>query len=138
MSSLKLISETSANTSVTSMEINNVFSSDYKVYKVVSTLRFQNDEDTSRIRYMNSSGVITSSNYDTASHMYRSHDSLLLRPITRTNLDYGGYFNITAGPLGGGAIEYIYNPFDSNKYTLAISQNVGQFKWLWLLWIKNN
>ena len=41
MSSLKLISETNADTSTTSMEINNVFSDDYKVYKVVSTLRFQ-------------------------------------------------------------------------------------------------
>ena len=125
MSSLNLISETNADTSTSSMEINNVFSNDYKVYKVVSTLRFQTADNDAYIRYMNSSGVITSSNYDTASHMYRSHDSLLLRPTTRTNLNYGGYFTLTTGTTGGGSVEYIYNPFDSNLYTLAINQSIG-------------
>ena len=125
MSSLKLISETNADTSTTSMEINNVFSNDYKVYKVVSTLRFQTADNDAYIRYMNSSGVISSSNYDTASHMYRAQNSLLLRPTTRTNLNYGGYFTLTTGTTGGGCVEYIYNPFDSNLYTYAINQSIG-------------
>ena len=125
MSSLKLISETSADTSTTSMEINNVFSSDYKVYKVVSTLRFQTADNDAYIRYMNSSGVITTSSYTTASHMFRAQNSLLERPTTRTGLNYGGYFTLTTGTTGGGCVEYIYNPFDSSAYTFAINQSIG-------------
>ena len=70
--------------------------------------------------------------------MYRASNTLLLRPTSRTGLNYGGYFTLTTGTTGGGTVEYIYNPFDSNLYTLAINQSIGHLASYGCLWIKNN
>ena len=126
MSALRLINETVADTSATSLEITDVFSSDFDIYKIVSTLDIVNDSDDIYIRYINSAGTkITSSNYDTATLMMRSASSFLERPITRTNIDYGGYFTLTAGDEGGGTVEYVFNPTNSSSYTFGLNQSQG-------------
>ena len=57
MSNLRLINETTAECSTTSLEITDVFSSDFDIYKIVSTLDIVNDSDDIFIRYINSAVV---------------------------------------------------------------------------------
>jgi hypothetical protein len=126
MSNLRLLNETTADTSTTSLEITDVFSSDFDIYKIVSTLHIVNDSDDIYIRYINSAGTkITASNYDTATLMMRSFDSFLERPITRTNINYGGYFTLTSGDEGGGVVEYVFNPTNTSSYTFGLNQSQG-------------
>lgn len=126
MSSLRLLNETSADTSATAIDITNVFTSDFSVYKIVSNLHFINDSDDIYIRYLSAGGnVIESSEYDITGKMLRSGDSELERPTSETNQTYGGYFNLTSGDEGGGAIMYIFTPFELDRYTWDIRQSGG-------------
>ena len=126
MSALRLINETVADTSTTSINILDVFSADFDIYKIVSTLHFITNEDDIHIRYIdNSNTVISSSNYDTASVMLRSSNGWLERPLTRVNIDNGGYFTLVDGDEGGGTVEYVFNPFSSSTYTYGVSQSSG-------------
>ena len=127
MSNLRLINETTADTSVTAITIDNVFSADFDIYKIVSTLCITTtagaDQD---VRFVNSSGsIISASNYDMASLMMRSGDSFLERPITRTNIDRADFWLQQSNTVGGGSVGYIFNPFSSSSYTFYINQNQG-------------
>ena len=126
MSALRLINETVADTSTTSLEVTDVFTSDFDIYKIVSTLHIVNDSDDIYIRYINSAGTkITASNYDTATLMMRSASNFLERPSTRININYGGYFTLTSGDEGVGAVEYVFNPTNSSSYTFGLNQSQG-------------
>ena len=57
--------------------------------------------------------------------MMRNFDSFLERPITRTNINYGGYFTLTSGDEGGGAVEYVFNPTNTSSYTFGFNQSQG-------------
>ena len=127
MSSLRLLNETVADTSVTSIEITDVFTSDFSVYKIVSNLHFINDSDDIYIRYLDatSGNKINDSQYDITGKMLRSGDSELERPINETNQTYGGYFSLTAGDEGAGAVMYVFTPFENDRYTFDIRQCSG-------------
>ena len=138
MSALRLINETVADTSTTSMNILDVFSADFDIYKIVSTLHFITNDNDIYIRYIdNSNTVISSSNYDTASVMLRSANGWLERPITRVNINYGGYFTLTDGDEGGGTVEYVFNPFSSSSYTFGLNQSSAYLQGVGLYGLKS-
>ena len=127
MSNLRLLNETVADTSVTAITINDVFTADFDIYKIVSNLSITStagaDQD---VRFVNSSGsIISASNYDMASLMMRSGDSSLERPITRQNIDRFDFWLQQSNTVGGGSVGYIFNPFNSSSYTFMINQNQG-------------
>jgi len=66
MSALRLINETTAS-SVASVSVNDIFTSDFDIYKVVLT-EFQvvTSGVEGRLRFVNSSGSVVSSQYDYA------------------------------------------------------------------------
>jgi len=129
MSNLRLINETTVSSNVAStVSITDVFNSDFDIYKIVSTAHIHSASKDIYMRYINSSGsVVTASNYDTASLMMRTADPFLDRPSTRVNIDYGGYFNLTSGDEGGGAVEYVFNPTNTSSYTFGINQSQGMY-----------
>lgn len=127
MSSLRLLNETVADTSVLSITVNNVFSADYDIYKIVSTLSITTtagaDQD---LRFVNSAGVVISaSEYDMASLMMRAGDGFLERPTSRENIDRADFWMQQSNTVGGGSVGYIFNPFDQNSFTFYINQNQG-------------
>ena len=127
MSNLRLINETNISSGVATVNITDVFSSDYDIYKIVSTAHISHaDGKDIYMRYLNSAGeIITASNYDTGSLMMRTADSFLEKPSTRGNIDYGGYFTLTSGNKGGGAVEYVFYPANTSTYTFALNQSQG-------------
>jgi len=128
MSNLRLINETTVSSGVATVNITDVFSSDYDIYKIVSTANILNADKDIYMRYINDAGsIISASNYDTATLMMRSADSFLDRPSTRENIDYGGYFNLTSGDEGGAAVEYVFNPTNTSSYTFGLNQSQGMY-----------
>ena len=127
MSNLRLINETTADTSVSSIIINNIFSADFDIYKIVSTAFLTNStsHDISA-RFVNSSGsIITASNYDEASLMMRSGDSFLERPTDGTDKTEIEFFLQQNNAESGGGVAYVFNPFNASSYTFMINQNQG-------------
>jgi len=129
MSNLRLINETTVSSGVATVSIEDVFSSDYDIYKIVSTAHISHSDGKDiYMRYLNSAGeIITASNYDTGTVMMRTADPFLERPSSRSDIDYGGYFNLTIGNNGGGAVEYVFNPTNTSTYTFGINQSMGMY-----------
>ena len=127
MSNLRLINETVADTSVTAITINDVFTADFDIYKIVSTLCITTTSGADQdLRFVTSSGsVVSLSNYDMASLMMRSGDTTLERPTTRENIDRADFWMQQSNTVGGGSVGYIFNPFSSSSYTFYINQNQG-------------
>ena len=129
MSNLRLINETTVpSNTVSTISITDVFNSDYEVYKIVSTAHIHNADKDIYIRYIDVGGaIISASNYDTATLMMRSADPFVDRPTTRANINYGGYFNLTTGDEGGGAVEYVFIPSNSSTYTWGFNESDGMY-----------
>ena len=128
MSNLRLINETTVSSGVATVNITDVFSSDYDIYKIVSTANILNADKDIYMRYINSSGSIVSAcNYDTATLTMKGHSSYSETPSTKVNINYGGLFNLTSGNESGGAVEYVFNPTDTSSYTFGINQSIGMY-----------
>ena len=128
MSNLRLINETTVASGVATVNITDVFSSDYDIYKIVSTANILNADKDIYMRYINSSGsIVSASNYDTATLTMKGHSSYSETPSTKVNINYGGLFNLTSGNESGGAVEYVFNPTDTSSYTFGINQSIGMY-----------
>ena len=128
MSNLRLINETTVASGVATVNITDVFSSDYDIYKIVSTANILNADKDIYMRYINSSGsIVSASNYDTATLTMKGHCSYSETPSTKVNINYGGLFNLTSGNESGGAVEYVFNPTDTSSYTFGINQSIGMY-----------
>ena len=129
MSNLRLINETTVSNDVAStVSITDVFTSDFDIYKIVSTAHIHNADKDIYMRYINSSGsIVSASNYDTATLTMKGHSSYSETPSTKVNINYGGLFNLTTGDEGGAAVEYVFNPTNTSSYTFGINQSIGMY-----------
>ena len=125
MSALRLINETEITSSVSSVDITDVFSADFDIYKITLS---DNQADTNAtdnsLRFINASGsVITASNYNYAFLSEKSDNVFTESKSTSANRlsEILGYSYLT-NSLNGGAVAYIFNPFSSSSYTFSIGQ----------------
>jgi len=123
MSNLRLINETQITSSVSSVNITDVFSADFDIYKITTN----GIEDTTNtpnliIRFINSSGsVISASNYDYAYLNMRGE--VAFAENRGTNQSYiRGFFGFSNATYSQGSVSYIFNPYSSSSYTFALSQ----------------
>ena len=126
-SNLQFITSSSGS-NVSSHSIENCFSAKYDIYKVViDTLEFASSDGA--FRFINSSGVVSSSNYDDAVHLQRSYGNFAdSQSSGATSLGSIGFYDPASGVnqgKGNATIIYIYNPFNSDSYTFATWQNTG-------------
>ena len=130
MSNLRLINETSALGGTNSVDVNNVFSADYDIYKITITnasSATQQDNNTMSLRLINSSGsTISSSNYDKAIQYMRGFSATYLE-LKNTNADnmQAIYYDIASSNGNANATIYLFNPFLSSSYTFGIFQIAG-------------
>jgi len=128
MSNLRLINETT--TTVTNLiNITDVFSADFDIYKIVISGLNQDTNvgnEINGIRLINSSGsVISTSNYDYAV-LYMSASSAFseARSTNASNIFMGQ----RADQVGDGSnntVFYVFNPFDNSSYTFTLSQSAS-------------
>ena len=126
MSNLRLLNQTDV-TSASQINITDVFTSDFDIYKIEFDYSFDATSNISA-RLINSSGsAVSTANYDFAYLQTRTDTSFSEgRGTGSTNFYYLG--SSTAGStLGGGTILYILNPFSTSSYTFMIYQNSGSY-----------
>jgi len=123
MSNLRLINETTA-TSVSSVDITDVFSADFDIYKITGVGDFTTGNGKIYARFINSSGsVVTSSNYDWAVLSMESSSSFNeIRSTNDSSLERIAYSNNGAD---FGFTTYIFNPYSSSRYSFGLWQSEG-------------
>ena len=136
MSNLRLLNKTTA-TSVSSISITDVFSSDFDIYKITYTMSDASVGTAIDLRLINLSGSIVSSNYDFARLLMYANTSFV--QSTGTNQTFMRGMG-EATEQGNGNIFYLFNCFSSSSYTFGLGQSAGvtgtdnlNFKWIGVL-----
>ena len=118
MSNLRLINETTAS-SVSSLTINNIFSSDFDIYQ----LTIGNDNTTNNVmkmRLVNSSGsAISSSSYDYANLQLDATTSF----SEDKNQNFTEFRGLYEALEGNYATVYLFNPYSSSSYSFMLQQS---------------
>jgi len=128
MSALRLINETEITSSVSSVDITDVFSADFDIYKIVTDEISTTGTATTgaKIRLINSSGsVITASNYDYA-YLSMTSGSAFVEVRSTNNSSVEEFFGIGyQSPQTAGSVTYCFNPFSSSSYTFFVNQSTS-------------
>tara|TARA_A100001201_G_scaffold73651_1_gene66987 strand:- start:1712 stop:2242 length:531 start_codon:yes stop_codon:yes gene_type:complete len=125
MSALRLINETEVTSSVSSVDITDVFSADFDIYCITQNLETPTGSNA-YLRFINSSGsIISASNYDTKGLLMRSYNNFLERPTTGTNQTSLWSFNVSQVDASGGGAYWVFNPYSSSSYTFFLQQAGG-------------
>jgi hypothetical protein len=125
MSNLRLLNETTP-TSVTSFQVNDVFTDDFNTYKItISDVDSSSSSTWSHMRFVNSSGsLITSSEYSYVNFQYRSYASFGRNAGTNPNEMRYVFFESSADS-GAGAVIWVFNPTDTSSHTYMLSESTG-------------
>lgn len=122
MSNLRLINSTSITSSVSSLSLTDVFSSDFDVYKIIVRAECISGSATgTNIRFINSSGnIVSDAKYDSGLYGLRANSSAFeIRTVNGTSfVSIGNVYN----EMGGGSVFYIFTPYNSNNYTYIIGE----------------
>jgi len=123
MSNLRLINETEITSSVSSVNVTDVFSADFDIYKIVTNgIEDTTDTPSVHIRFINSSGsVISASNYDYAYLNMRS-ETTFSENIATNETYIRGIFAFSSATDTQGSVAYIFNPYSSSSYTFSLYQ----------------
>ena len=127
MSALRLINETEITSSVESINITDVFSADFDIYKITASDISTTGTDPTGLdlRFINSSGSVITTNYDYA--FLNMQANAVYTEIRATNSDsFDNFVGIAdQSPETIGCVAYFFNPYSSNSYTFAIHQISG-------------
>jgi hypothetical protein len=125
MSNLRLINETSVSSSVAKVRIENVFTSDYDIYKIVYDKFFADGQDLINLSFLTPQGI--------EERLYYAYSWAFLNCQTNASFSQGrdnqdddiqgiSVIGSSTGESAGGVL-YIFNPFSSSSYTFVTSQN---------------
>ncbi len=120
MSSQRLIKKTTISSAVTSVNVENVFSSDFLVYKIITSDIVTSTGASLSLRFINSAGSIISTGYQYGFLRMRTSGFNDVNETSGTSLSEAFVQNNTA--TGSGAISYVYNPFLSTSPTFFSMQ----------------
>ena len=131
MSNLRLINETNVSSFVNTVNITDIFSADFDIYKiVVSETEPSGVPSTDNVslytRFINASGsVISASNYDRANLLMKAENVFDNDKLANTTFLYGrdNIGNYTSS----GSVTYIFNPYSSSSYTFMLGQGSGGY-----------
>ena len=120
VTNLQFISNVTVKDVSATVNLDNVFSENYNVYKLVVTDFIPASSENLAFRLLDSSGsALTGSDYDVATLILRNNTSFGEVRVTNTTMwTYGGYVYNT-NTQGFGLEMDIYNPFSSSSYTFA-------------------
>jgi len=127
MSNLRLINETSAIDGVTSVNVTDVFSADFDIYKIVANVDTSSTTAVdANLRLLNASGSpITSGVYDKAFLRMRMDTTF---SETRATNETGALALVGTSdqnPEGSNSVIWVFNPFSSSSYTFFLKQSLN-------------
>jgi hypothetical protein len=118
MASLEFIKQTSTESNVSSLSVTDCFTSTYKFYKCVYSVDEVGTEVATETRLLNSSGAVTSSNYDHAVEFMRVGSGSYSEGSNENN-DKWQFTMYNEEAKGGFYVMYLYNPADASTFTFA-------------------
>jgi len=127
--SLEFIHKETISTTTSSVTVDNIFSTDYDVYKItmygITTLGTV--PTVLGLRFIDSGGsIISGSEYDYASLRMQAHTGFTEdKETSTTSIKYIATLDQDAETMG--AVTYIFNPYDSSSYSFLINQSAGAF-----------
>jgi len=125
MSALRLIKETEVISGVSSINITDVFSSDFDIYMVDFSNLLSTSSSYYYIRCINSSGSVVSTGNDFATHLIRSNGTEYEYRGTNTVSMWATsnvVVSVSNGNTGNAGVLYFFNPFSSSSYTFMLGQ----------------
>jgi len=131
MSNLRLINETNITSTVSSVDITDIFNSDYDIYKVqangISTSG--TTHGTLSLRLINTSGsVVSDSTYDYAFLFMAPNTSFTDEKATgQTKFNYSLAYFTDQAPETNFATFYFFNPFSSSSYTFMLGMSGSSY-----------
>ena len=125
MSALRLINETEITSSVSSVNVTDVFSADFDIYQITYSEAKLSINASANCRFINSSGSVVTANYDYAdASMYTGGAFGENRNPNATFLyTYFGVANVAN--TGGQAECWLFNPYSSSSYTFSTYANTS-------------
>lgn len=123
MSNLRLVKEVPVIAGVNGFTADNIFTDDFKVFKVTMSDITANTSMVIQFRFVNSSGSIVATNYDRANENLRDTGSFA--EYYGTSQTYFGFESTNASPQGFNAEMYVYNPTNSSFHTQASYQSTA-------------
>ena len=127
MSSLRLINETSISSSVSSFSVEDVFSSDFDIYKITCTDLSTTGTDyvDVNMRLITAGGsVVTASNYKYGYRLGLSFLAFADTKSTSATSIYRGFSETTdQSPEVGSSVMWVFNPYNSTEHTQVLIQN---------------
>ena len=123
MSNLRLLNETTVSSSVASVNVTDVFTADFDIYKIVlsDTVSDTNTVDLNMKFIYSNGSVISSSDYGYAWLRVRA-DSDFNQNRSEGDSDIEVGFGQVNAALSNGVVGYVFNPFSSTSYTSYIMQ----------------
>ena len=124
-SNFEFISSVNSNNIAATVNLDNVFSANYDVYKLIVTDFVPASSENLAFRLLDSSGsALSGSDYDVATAILRNNTTFgEVRATGTTMWTYGGY-TLNSNTTGFGLEMDIYNPFNST-YTFAKLNSVN-------------
>lgn len=134
MSALRLINETVLTTAANKIELTNVFSEDFDIYCIaVNNTRAgtQRENNSMDMRLINSSGSeVTASIYDNEAMFARGFVASYLQIGGANRDDFALLYHDTSGQDGNGnMLMWIFNPYQSDRYTYSVHQTSGRMSY---------
>ena len=127
MSNLRLINETTVTSGVTTVNVTDVFSADFDIYKVVlENFNVQTANDYFYMKLLNSAGsVVTTSTYDSAA--LTMYANTTFAEAKATNNPAGlwtttNFLNTTQAEAYE-SVNYVFNPYSTSSYTFTLCQH---------------
>jgi len=132
MSNLRLINQTTVSSSVSSINIENVFSADFDIYQIIAN-GFSTASTTATevyLRYINAGGSVLNDDYDFASWYMPADTGYSKIYSTNTGDDTKIHYamgNADQAPDVANGILHIFNPFNSSAYTYNTGQQSSHY-----------
>lgn len=118
--SLELINKTTFS-SVSTVNVDNVFSADYDVYQITLDTGGQ----YGLLKFLDSSGTLTTdSAYDTARLNLKTNTTYSETRVQNQSAGMYAFSESSGSGAGGGNVLYVFNPFSSSSYTFVTAQTV--------------
>jgi len=127
MSNLRLINETTTTAGVQTVNITDVFSSDFDIYKIVGAVNLGNNSTATgfNLRFINASGSVVSTDYDYAQQAMKSEASFGENKSASETRLWNVFGVLDDSGQSAGNVAYVFNPFSSSSYTFCLWQSAG-------------
>ena len=126
MSNLRLINETTTTAGVRTINITNVFSSDFDIYKIVGSNNLANNSTATgfNLRFINSGGsVIASTSYYYAQQGLKGNTTFSEGRSQSESRIWNVFGGLDDSGQSAGSVAYIFNPTSTTTYTYVIYQS---------------